>query len=209
MPESGSRKQLTDMDHMLSEKIIAEYAGDLPLEKKIIVLAEKVRDIPYGVIGSRTAEDVYLKNMGTCSGKHALLRELYLALDLKTQEFVAMHRFANLPVKFPEHIAEILKRSDIVDPHNFFKLFISDRWVTVDITWDKPLAKIGFPVTENWDGISDMPLCVVAGEIIETNNPGEIKEERLALLSDSIQKDRKLFLQLLSDFLSNRLENKP
>lgn len=64
----------------LRKKIIQEWANDLPLKKNIIKLFEKVRDIPYGDIGSRDPQDVYKKNKGTCSGKHELLKELYKEL---------------------------------------------------------------------------------------------------------------------------------
>lgn len=109
------------MDSQLKQKIIEEWAGDQSIEKKIITLFEKVRDIPYGNIGSRDPADVYKEGKGTCSGKHELLKELYQELGIKTKDFLIMHRFKEMPVDFPEDIMTILNRSDIVDPHNFFQ----------------------------------------------------------------------------------------
>jgi len=192
------------MNQDLRREIINSWAGGKPVSQQIIILAEKVRDIPYGVIGSRAAEDVFQKNMGTCSGKHNLLKELYQELGIKTQDSVAMHRFKNMSVEFPSDIKEILNRSDIVDPHNFFKMEVDGNWIIVDVTWDKPLKKLGFTVTENWDGKTDMPIAVVADEIIETNDPLAIKEEKIGKLPAEVQADRELFLKKLSDWLKTQ-----
>jgi hypothetical protein len=37
---------------------------------------------------------------------------------------------------------------------------IGDQWVVVDATWDRPLARVGFPFNESWDGVSDTKLAV-------------------------------------------------
>lgn len=186
------------MESNLRKEIISEWADDLSIEKQIIVLFEKVRDIPYGEIGSRDPYDVYKNNKGTCSGKHELLKELYQELGIKTKDFIAMHRFKDLKVDFPDNIKEILYRSDIVDPHNFFKINSNSKWITIDITWDMPLNKFGFPVNKNWDGKSDMKICVVPINVIETKNPIEFKKQEIAKLSDKTQEDRKLFLKELT-----------
>jgi len=185
----------------LRKKIIREWANDLPLKEKIIKLFEKVRDIPYGDIGSRDPEDVYKKNKGTCSGKHELLKELYTELGIKTKNFIAMHEFNDLSVRFPNEIKEILNRNRLVDPHNFLKIFIDGKWVIVDATWDKLLKEYGFTVNENWDGKKDMKIGVVVKEIIETDNPLEVKEQKIGSLPIEVQKDRKLFLKELNKWL--------
>jgi len=189
------------MDLSKRIEIINKWAGNLPKGQQIVTLFEKVRDIPYGDIGSRSSEDVYANNKGTCSGKHELLKELYQELGIETKDYVAMHKFKDMPVNFPENIKMILDRSDIVDPHNFFKINVNGSWIVVDVTWDKPLKKFGFPVNENWDGKSDMQICVVPLEIIETNNPMDLKKERISKLSEEVQKDRKLFLQELTNWV--------
>ena len=194
------------MDSKLKQSIINEWAGGLPIEKQIIVLFEKVRDIPYGEIGSRDPEEVYRNNKGTCSGKHELLKELYQELGIKTKDFIAMHRFKDLKVNFPDSLKEILERSDIIDPHNFFKILVDGKWLTIDITWDKPLARVGFSVNENWDGKSDMEICVVPLNIIETDNPIEFKKQEIAKLSEKAQEDRKLFLKELTKW-ANTIRN--
>src|SRR3989338_3898170 len=152
----------------LRKKIIQEWANDLPLKKKIIKLFEKVRDVPYGDIGSRDPTDVYEKNKGTCSGKHELLKELCKELGIKVKNFIAMHKFNDLKVRFPDEIKKILNTTEIIDPHNFLKIFVGNKWIIVDATWDKNLKDLGFIVNENWDGKSDMKIAVIPYETFET-----------------------------------------
>lgn len=188
------------MESSLKKEIIQQWVGNLPLDQQIVALFEKVRDIPYGEMGSRDPGDVYKNNKGTCSGKHELLKELYNELGVETKDFIAMHKFKDMPIDYPAEIREILERSDIVDPHNFFKIKRNGNWVTVDVTWDKPLQKYGFIVNENWDGVSDMQICVVPLEIIQVDNPIEFKKERISQLPQSVQDDRKLFLKKMTEW---------
>lgn len=168
----------------------------------MIKIFEKVRDISYGTIESRDPEQVYLKNKGTCSGKHFLFYELVSGLGFKSKHFVCSHKFRQFKVKFPPRLQEILKENDILDYHNFVKVFVNGKWLTIDVTWDLPLKKYGFPVQENWDGKTDIELSVVPIEIWEVKNPEKFKEEKLALMPKKEQKIRKLFIQKLSEWVS-------
>lgn len=118
-----------------------------------------------------------------------------------------MHRYCELGVEFPVEIIsllnEIYKRYDLITPHNFLKIFVNGQWVTVDATWDSPLKKFGFTINENWDGISDMKLCVESREIFETKDPDKMKKEILGKIPDEIQNLRKLFLKKLTDWLNS------
>lgn len=195
------------MDSQLKQQIIQEWTGRQPLEQKVITLFEKVRDIPYGNIGSRDPADIYRKNKGTCSGKHELLKELYQELGIQVKDFLIMHRFKEMSVNFPEDIQSILNRSDIVDPHNFFRILVDDNWVTVDVTWDKPTRKLGFTVNENWDGKSDMKIAVApGGEIFETDESMTLKKELIGKLPINVQEDRKLFLVKATEWLDTLRE---
>ena len=197
------------MNTAIKKQIIQKWTNEQPSNQKIITLFEKVRDIPYGDIGSRDPVDVYRQNKGTCSGKHELLRELYQQLGIQVKDYLVMHRFKEMPVKFPNHIQNILNRSDILDPHNFFKILVDKNCVIVDATWNKPLKKLGFPVNENWDGKTDMQIAVVPeGKIFETDDPVSLKKQLIGQLPDQVQKDRKLFLAELTEWLNLLKENK-
>lgn len=191
------------------QQIIKEWTNDQSLSQKIITLFEKVRDIPYGDVGSRDPLDVYKQNKGTCSGKHELLKALYKELGLQVKDFLIMHRFKELPVKFSPEITEILNRTDITDPHNYFKVLIDNKWLTVDVTWDKALQKLGFPVNENWDGKSDMPVAVApGGKVYEPEDPIALKKELISELPENAQEERKLFLKKCTEWLDNLRETK-
>lgn len=197
------------MRNMQSEyqNIITEWASGQPLVQQVVTLFEKVRDIPYGDIGSRDPLDVYRKNKGTCSGKHELLKGLYRELGLEVKDYLVMHRFKQLPVKFPDEIMDILERTDIVDPHNYFKVKIGDKWLAVDVTWDKALKKLGFPVNENWDGQSDMKVVVApGGDVYESDDPIALKKSLIQSLPAQVQADRQLFLDTTTKWLDHLRE---
>jgi len=165
-------------------------------------LFERVRDIPYGSINSRDPNDVLEKNMGTCSGKHELLKQLLHETGVETKDFIASHNFRNLDVDYPKEIEELLQGDGIVDYHNFIKIKVDDEWLTVDATWDKPLAKKGFVVNENWDAKTNMKLCVSAKEVFEVEDPLEFKKQKLGELDEQTRKKRKKFLKKLSAWVS-------
>lgn len=192
------------------KSIIRELTGEADLGEKVVILFEKIRDIPYGNIGSRNPLDVYSKNKGTCSGKHELLKSLYKEMGIPTQDFIITHKFKDLPVDFPQNIREILDKTEINDPHNFFKIKIDEKWITIDITWDIALKKLGFLVNENWDGKSDTSIAVaLGGDIYETNDPIALKKELISKLPENVQKERKLFLTECTKWLDSlREENK-
>jgi len=184
------------------QSIIEKWTKNQSFEAKIITLFEKVRDIPYGNIGSRNPIDVYHKNKGTCSGKHALLKALYKEIGVEVKDYIIMHKFNNLPIEFPQNLKNILNKSTIIDPHNFLKIKINNQWFTVDVTWDKSLKKLGFPINENWDGKSNLNILVMlGGEIYETKNPILFKKELLKKQTKQQLKDRKLFIQELTIWL--------
>lgn len=182
--------------------ILKKWTNGLSGEKALIRIFEKVRDIPYGTIGSRDPEQVYLKRRGTCSGKNFLFYELASGLGFKTKHFVCSHKFRQLKVKFPVQLREMLKEDDFLDYHNFVKVFVNNKWLTVDVTWDLPLKKYGFPVQENWDGKSDTTFGVTPIKIYEVANPETFKEEKIALMPKNEQEIRKVFIQRLSDWVS-------
>lgn len=51
------------MDSQLKKQIIQKWTGNQPFNQKVITLFEKVRDIPYGDIGSRDAGDIFKQNI--------------------------------------------------------------------------------------------------------------------------------------------------
>lgn len=206
------------MDKKLRAKIVKEWVGGFPLEQNIVRLFENVRDIPFGSMGSRDPEDVYEKNMGTCSGKNLLLRELYDEIGIETKDMLTLHRFNDL-VWFPTHsypllqlpaeVEEILNVGPLYDFHNYTRIRVNGKWINVDATFDKPLNKYGFVVNENWNGKTDMTLCVVGTyKIWDCGDKGlEEKDRMTKLLPEKIQRNRKLFLRKLTEWIAELRNN--
>jgi hypothetical protein len=185
------------------KEILEKWTKNEPLEEKIKILFNKVRDIPYGNIGSRNPKQVYLQQKGTCSGKHELLKGLYKSLGIQVKDYIILHTFNQLPVNYSEEIRSFLLKNTIIDPHNFLKIKVGKHWRIVDATWDLPLEKLGFPVNKTWSINKDCNISVVlGGKIFETNNPIEKKEELLSEFSIKQLQNRKHFLILLTNWLN-------
>ena len=208
------------MDKALGECILKEWGIlNLPFEEKIIRIYEKVRDIPFGSIGSRDPKDVYEKNKGTCSGKNFLLRDLYKAIGIKTRDMICLQRWKDLiwfpteiykTVDFPEKLRKMLDKNDIVDFHNYEEIFIDNRWIVVDATIDKPLKKLGFYTTENWDGKSSMYLCFPGSDKRWNcgDNGAEEKKKLISMLPQNIAKAREEFLRNMTSWIDELRELK-
>ena len=191
---------------------------ELSQEDQIIKIFEKVRDIHFGTIGSRNPMDVYKANKGTCSGKHFLLRDLYKGIGLKTKDMICMQRWKDLIwfptdryeiVMFSENLEQMLIQHEIIDFHNYVKILVNSKWIQVDVTIDRPLKKLGFFTTENWDGKSDMPLCFCGSHKIWDcgNNGLEKKRELVKKLPKRIRTARKQFLQSMTKWIDTLREN--
>jgi hypothetical protein len=118
----------------LIDEILKKWTAGLSKDDRLVEIFYRVRDIPYGTIGSRDPEQVYLKNKGTCSGKHFLFYELVEGLGFKSKHFICSHKFRQFKVEFPTQLREILKENDVLDYHNFVKVFVNGRWLMVDLT---------------------------------------------------------------------------
>jgi hypothetical protein len=206
------------MEKDVRKKILTEWRIlDLPLDQQIIKIFEKVRDIPFGNIGSRDPKDVYEKNKGTCSGKNFLLRELYKEIGLKTKDVICLQRWKDLIwfpddtyglVDLPDDLKQMLEQNEIVDFHNYVKIFVGSKWIALDATIDLPLKKFGFYTTEHWNGKSDMPLCFVGSHKIWDcgDNGPKKKAELIGKLSKDIQEARHQFLVSLTEWIDNLRE---
>ncbi|MDV7186683.1 hypothetical protein R3X25_05265 [Lutibacter sp. TH_r2] len=186
------------------KNLVEKWTQNQSFEEKIVTLFEKVRDIPYGNIGSRNPLDILEQNRGTCSGKHFLLKELYKAIDVPVRDFIVMHSFNDMDINFPPEIKEFLTSDQIIDPHNYIQIKPFNKWITIDATWNLPLKKYNFPVNEFWNGKTSMPISVVVStNIYETSEPENLKKQLIEKLSIKQQKSRKLFLNLLTNWLLN------
>ena len=195
------------------QEILKEWKIDaLSKEKQILALYERVRDIPFGSIGSRDPYKVYQANKGTCSGKNFLIKELFNEIGVETKDMIVLQRWKDLTwfpddeykvVKLPDHLMKLFENNEIVDFHNYVKILVEGKWVQVDVTIDAPLQALGFHVVENWDGKSDMPLCFVGThKVWDCGNEGHKKKiEFTNMMPDGIEDARKFFLKSLTSWI--------
>ena len=208
------------MNAELRNKILTDWGiFALPLDQQIIKIFKKVRDIPFGSIDSRNPADIYEKNKGTCSGKSFLARGLYKDIGLKTKDMICLQRWKDLIwypddryglVALPGELRQMLEQKEVIDFHNYVRIFIDSTWVTVDVTIDLPLRKLGFYTTENWDGKSDMPLCFVGSHKVWDcgDNGMEKKAELTDRLPEHIRDARHQFLISLTGWLDGLRERR-
>lgn len=198
------------MDTTLLQQIVSKVTDETKdLIQQIVDIFNFVRDIPYGDIGSRKPEDVYLKNQWTCSWKHELFKEICQFKWVEVKECIVIHRFIDLPVKFPKEIQNILKSSDILDPHNLLKVKLNNTWLKVDLTRDFPMKELWFPINENRDWKTDQLICAVPSwEAMELEDAIKFKEDFISKLSDQQREQRKLFLKEFTKWLDDRRKTK-
>lgn len=173
-------------------------------EDKIVKVYNYVQNIPWKNINSREAVDIINYNAGTCSGKHKLLQQLYNLMNIEVVEFICKHRFVDLSLDLPFQLSSFLATHAFIDYHNFIKIKnTNNEWICVDATWDLPLAKLGFPVTKNWNGSSDTLLGVNPINIIQVEDSVRFKQENINKMELSQIENRAKFIQMLSDYLDN------
>ena len=201
------------MDPELKDKILGAWGIDgLTPDQQVIRIFERVRDIPFGRMGSRDPRDVYESNKGTCSGKNFLLKALYRGLGLRTKDMICLQRWKDLIwfpddtygiVELPDALRQMLERTEIIDFHNYVALLREERWIQIDATIDPPLSKVGFYTTVDWNGRSDMPLCFVGTDKIwDCGDRGAAKKAQLtALLPQDIQDARNRFLEKMTEWI--------
>jgi hypothetical protein len=190
------------MSSLIDQKY-AEWTAGLDAARARIALFEHVRDIPYAYPASRDPEEVLRNGVGTCSGKHYLLGELYRRLGLQVRNVICSHRFNESDLPFPDAMQAMLRRDEIVDMHDYLQIEVAGGWVDIDATWERGLREFGFPVTEEWDGHTPMMLSVVPDEqvVVDNGDAARTKEEMLAKLSPRQRSLRKQFLDALNRWM--------
>jgi len=194
---------------MSEEKLraaVAEWTAGLPPVAARVRLFEQVRDFRYVYPSSRDPVHVLETRCGSGSGKHYLLGELFRLLGLNVRHMLCTHRFNESLIGFPEHLQAILQKNEDVDLYDYLQIQVDGEWIDVDATWPLPLREYGFPVTDEWDGVSSMLLSVVADEtMVVRGDPERMKEEMLSKLTPRQRQLRKQFLEELSKWVNELL----
>jgi hypothetical protein len=156
------------------QKAFAEWTKGISGRDARISIFDHIRDIPYAVIPEiRNPVDGpqgLLKGMkGSCTPKHFLLGRMFEMLQIPIKHVTYPFSWNAKSVAYPPELRKLAEALPI-EYHLACKARIENKWVVVDATWDRPLARVGFPVNESWDGVNDTKLAVDAlDEIVHEN----------------------------------------
>lgn len=121
-----------------------------------------VRNIPYGSTGERDPVKIIANNLGSCSGKHILLRDL-LRETGREAEVITMFTHFNRGIPphpaMPQDLRAMIEGADVCDFHHYVRVRVGQRWAKLDATWHDALIPYGFPVNRDWRGRGDTTLA--------------------------------------------------
>ena len=151
------------------------------------------------------AESILNTNKASCSPKHYLLGFLFEKLGIRVKYMTYPFKWDKQPIKYTDELMRLAQGSPI-GYHSVCKAFIDGKWILVDATWDLSLLKAGFPVNQNWDGVSPTLNAVVAfDEVAHENLQGRldfVKDKRL-LFTEEQKATYALFIEKFNSWLGD------
>lgn len=142
----------------------AAWTEGLDTRQSMISIFSHIRDIPYSLripqSNPKTSPELLLAaGRGSCGSKHYLLAEMFRKLNLHVVYATIKFLWNDAVLHYPPELRKLAKGLPIAH-HLACRVQIGCRWILVDATWDRPLAKAGFPVNDHWDGYSEMRWAV-------------------------------------------------
>jgi hypothetical protein len=164
-----------------------------------------VRKIPYGSTGERNPVKVIANNLGSCSGKHILLRDLLREAGWEA-EIITMFTHFNRGIPshpaMPVDLRAMIDGDEVCDFHHYVRVRMGEDWRKLDATWHDALIPYGFPVNRDWDGEGD---TVLAATPIREYPPVEDlvarKEQLLTELTPEEREFRAKFFTRLTEWM--------
>lgn len=177
--------------------------SNISKEEKVKLLCKLIIEIPYKRIGSINPEDMIREGKGSCTPKHIFLASYLKKLDIPVKFEIMPFYYKKQLFNYPEWAKDIVEDMPI-SYHLTLKARLLDGWTLIDVTWDPNLK--GFPITENWDGISDMKPAVISEKIIEVaTDPREYEKEMIKKFSKKELEARERFYKMFDKvFLCDR-----
>jgi hypothetical protein len=149
--------------------------------KQLITLFEKVQRIHYKVSKFEEKEINERIKFGDCRHKSTLLYNLLKESGFEVKKVKIIFDWKDLPI--PKEILSHLKESSTIWDHDAISVRINNKWIKVDCTWDLPLKRVGFPITKNWDGVSNT-LQVTKGKLEFYDADKYIKDKRIKIIKE-------------------------
>lgn len=175
----------------------------------LVALFAYVQAMPYRWPGPRDAAHCLANGWGTCSGKNYLLAELLSAAGVPCAHILVAGDLTVRPPQVPPAMRALLDEGPLPDVHSALTAIGPAGPVTVDASWDPPLARLGFPVAPpDWDGTSDTPLAIEPAAIYAVCGPDPTAEKELlrarVFADPALLERRNRYLQLLSDWIAEQ-----
>jgi len=146
------------VDHKLRDWVRGKSAKDAR-----IAIYNRIRDIPYAIIPDLINPEQYIDmlkfNRGSCTPKHFLLCNMYQRIGLDVLYAVYPFTWDRHDIAYPPELMK-LASSMPLSYHLACKVDIDGKLVLVDATLDPALQKVGLPVNQAWDGVSNTSLAV-------------------------------------------------
>lgn len=171
----------------------------------LVEIYHAVRNIPYGSTGERDPVKVIANNLGSCSGKHELLRDLLRATG-REAEVITMFTYFNRGIPshpaMPEELRTLVDGEAICDFHHYVRTRADGGWIKLDATWHDALIPYGFPVNHEWQGGTDTVLAATPErEYPAVEDLATWKKELIARLSPEQREARARFFRLLTEWM--------
>lgn len=196
----------SDYQEFLGSIVAGVREGDRDGDE-IATIYHVVRAIPYGAAGQRDPQAVYKRNIGSCSGKHILLRDLLRKAGHEA-DAVTIFTYFNKGVPdgapLPAELRRMVREENVPDFHHYVRARRSDGdWLKLDATWHDRLIDYGFPVNKHWRGDVDTML---AADPIREYPPAEdlaaFKRRLIDELPAGEAEKRTRFFKLLTDWMA-------
>lgn len=164
-----------------------------------------VRNIPYGSTGERDPAQVIARNLGSCSGKHILLRNLLREAG-REAEIITMFTYFNRGIAahpaMPLDLREMIEGADVCDYHHYVRVRLEAGWAKLDATWHDALIPYGFPVNRDWQGTGDTKLAASPiREYPPVEDLAALKVQLLAELKPEQRELRARFFRRLTEWM--------
>lgn len=150
------------MAEVIEDKFREWTEGKNAVEARVNIY-ERIRDIPYAAIpeiaDSKRYVEILNLGKGSCTPKHLLLGDMYQRLGMQVLYVVYPFRWDEVEIDYPPQLLRLARELPL-SHHLACKVDIDGELILVDATLDPALKRLGLPVNEEWDGISNTLLAI-------------------------------------------------
>lgn len=137
------------------------------IRSRAVVLFTQIRDMFFETVryGRRMSyeeiiDDMRIRRRGACSAKHYLLGSEYEQIGVPTIYVTTPFLWQDLNVDYPPTIKRVAEKMP-VQYHLSLGILIDNETISIDATWDPALKRVGFPVNNLRERITQAELAVI------------------------------------------------